>query len=62
MKTLDEYMSLPYRMELIEDKTEGGYTVIFPELPGCLTCGETLQEAYENAIDAKSEWIIAALE
>ena len=49
-------------MELIEDKTEGGYTVIFPELPGCLTCGETLQEAYENAIDAKSEWIIAALE
>ena len=28
--TLNEYMSLPYRMELIEDKTEGGYTVIFP--------------------------------
>ena len=62
MKTLYEYMSLPYRMELIEDKTEGGYTVIFPELPGCLTCGETLQEAYENAIDAKREWMIAALE
>ena len=37
--TLSEYMELPYRMEVIPDKEEGGYAVTFPELPGCMTCG-----------------------
>ena len=62
MKTLEEYMDMPYRMEFIEDKKEGGFTVVFPELPGCLTCGETLQEAFDNAFDAKREWFMAAIE
>ena len=35
-------MRLPYRMEIVPDGVEGGYTVIYPELPGCMTCGETL--------------------
>ena len=62
MKTVDYYMSLAYRMEFIEDKEEGGYTVSFPELKGCITCGDTLEKAYDNAMDAKREWITAALE
>ena len=62
MKTLEEYMQLPYKMEFVEDKEEGGYTVVFPELPGCLTCGDTIQEAYDNAVEAKREWIHAAIE
>lgn len=37
---LSEYMELPYRMEIVPDKEEGGYAVTFPELPGCMTCGE----------------------
>ena len=32
MKTLDYYMSLPYRMELVPDPDEGGFVVSFPEL------------------------------
>ena len=39
--TLNEYMKLPYRMEIVPDTEEGGYAVMFPELPGCVTCGET---------------------
>ncbi len=31
---------------------EGGYTITFPDLPGCITCGETLEEAYLMAKDA----------
>ena len=34
MRTIDEYMRLPYRMEIIPDTAEGGYVVRFPELPG----------------------------
>ena len=62
MKTLEEYMALPYRMELIEDREEGGYTISFPELPGCLSCGETLEDAYDSAIDAKREWLKSSLD
>ena len=34
MKTIEEYMRLKYRMELIPDEAEGGYTVRYPDLPG----------------------------
>ena len=62
MKTLDEYMSMSYRMEIVEDKDEGGYVVSFPDLPGCITCGETIESAVANAVDAKRAWLEAALE
>ena len=45
MKTLNDYMAMNYRMEIIEDREEGGYVVSYPELPGCLTCGETIESA-----------------
>lgn len=62
MKTLNEYLRLPYRMELVEDPDEGGYAVSFPELPGCISCGETIESAVANANDAKRAWLEAALE
>ena len=62
MKTLDEYLAQPYRMELTPDPDEGGYAVSFPDLPGCLSVGETIDEAVANAEDAKREWLAAAIE
>ena len=62
MKTLNDYMALSYRMEMIEDKEEGGFVVSYPELPGCITCGETIESAIANASDAKKAWLEAALE
>ena len=62
MKTLNDYMKMSYRMEIVEDKEEGGFVVSFPDLPGCITCGETLENAIANAADAKKTWIEAALE
>ena len=62
MKTLEYYLSLPYRMEIIPDMEEGGYTATFPDLPGCLTCAETIEELVACANDAKKVWIAAALE
>lgn len=52
-KTLNDYLKLPYRMEFVRDGTEGGYVVSFPDLPGCITCGENLTAAAANAGDAK---------
>lgn len=62
MKTLNEYLKLPYRMEIVEDQEEGGYVISFPDLPGCITCGETIESAVANAADAKKAWIEAAME
>ena len=62
MRTFDEYMALPYKMEIIPDIDEGGFAVSFPDLPGCLTIGNTIENAIENANDAKREWFKAALE
>ena len=61
-KTIDCYLNLPYRMEIIPDTEEGGFTVRYPDLPGCLTCSETMEGAIANAQDAKLAWIKAALE
>lgn len=36
---------------------EGGYTVIFTDLRGCVTEGDTLSEAVDMAIDALSGWL-----
>ncbi len=41
---------------------EGGYTVVFPDLPGCVTEGDTLSEAVDMAIDAASGWLLNAVE
>ena len=62
MKTLNEYMSMSYKMEIIEDQDEGGFVISYPDLPGCITCGEPIESAMQKAKDAKREWIRAALE
>ena len=41
-----------YTIILHPDTDEGGYTVTVPSLPGCVTQGETLEEAIAMARDA----------
>lgn len=40
----------------------GGYTVEFPDLPGCVTEGKDIEDAFEMAIDAASGWVLDELE
>ncbi len=58
----NDYFAMNYRMEIVEDKDESGFVVSFPELPGCITCGETVESAVANALDAKKAWLEAAVE
>lgn len=60
-KTIDEYMKMPYRMLITPDTEEEGFIVSFPDLPGCLSCGDTVEDAYTNAQDAKRTWLEAAI-
>ena len=60
MKTIDYYMGLPYKLEIVPDVEEGGYVARYPELPGCISVGSTLEETVNHVLDAKKEWFIAA--
>ena len=57
MKTLNDYMKMSYRMEIVEDKDEGGYVVSYPDLPGCITCGETIEVALDSVEHSKRDGI-----
>lgn len=59
---LNYYMSLNYIPTIIEDIEEGGYIIKIDELPGCISSGNTIEEALCNIMDAKYEWLKAALE
>ena len=59
---LEDYLKLNYRLEFVPDEEEGGYAAYFPELPGCITMGDTIEEAAANAVEAKRVWLEAALE
>jgi antitoxin HicB len=48
--------TLNYRIKLIKEE-EGGYTVIVPVLPGCITFGETIEEAIAMAKEAIEGYI-----
>lgn len=40
----------------------GGYMITFPDLPGCMSDGETLDEALINGRDAFNSWMAAQLD
>ncbi|MGA9100113.1 MAG: type II toxin-antitoxin system HicB family antitoxin [Methanotrichaceae archaeon] len=48
--------TLRYKIQLIKED-DGSYTVIVPALPGCLTSGETVEEAIEMAKEAIEGYI-----
>jgi antitoxin HicB len=61
-KTVDYYMSLPYPVRIYPEPDGSGYTAEIPDLPGCLTCADTLPELWEMIEDAKRTWIEGSLE
>ncbi|MBC7234065.1 MAG: type II toxin-antitoxin system HicB family antitoxin [Chloroflexi bacterium] len=51
---------------VLEPSDEGGFTVYVPALPGCISEGETIEEALENIREAielylepvEDDWIV----
>jgi antitoxin HicB len=60
-KDFEYYLSLPYKIVLYPSP-EGGYAIEIPELPGCLSQGQTVEEAMFMIEDAKRAWIDIALQ
>jgi len=61
-KTLEYYMALPYRVEVYPEEDDSGYTARIPDLPGCMTCADTLDELWDMIEEAKELWLEVAIE
>lgn len=49
----------PIAWKLQKTRMKGGFVVFYPDMPGCITCGETVESAVANALDAKKAWFEA---
>jgi len=46
-------------VEPLTEEDGGGFLITFPDLPGCMSDGETEEQAIANARDAFSAWMSA---
>ncbi len=47
---------------LVHRAEEGGFWAEIPELPGCMSQGETLDELQANIVEAAEAWLMAHFE
>jgi antitoxin HicB len=59
LTTVEDYLNLNYPITFYPE-IEGGYTVLIQDLPGCISEGETLEEAMNNILEAKQLWLETA--
>ena len=53
---LEHYLGLQYPY-MVHTDPNGGYVIVFPDLPGCVSQAETLDEIPAMAEDARTGWI-----
>jgi len=58
----EEYLRRPYKRLLVPDPDSGGFSAMIEEFPGCITEGETPDEACSRLEIVAAGWIEAALE
>jgi antitoxin HicB len=51
-----------FEVRQMTEKEGGGYVVTFPDLPGCMSDGDSIEDAIINAADAENEWLLASEE
>ena len=52
----------PTPFVVFHEAEEGGYWVEIPSMPGCVSEGDTLDEARKNIVEAAECWLMATLD
>src|SRR5438094_10544344 len=52
---MQHYLRLKYPMEIVED--DDGVVATIPDLPGCVSFGETIEAALRSLNETKELWI-----
>ena len=45
---MNEQIKYPFEIRQLSEEEGGGYLISFPDLPGCISDGETIEEAIES--------------
>lgn len=59
---MNEALTYAVSIAPLSDEDGGGFVARVPDLPGCMSDGDTPQDALDNAYDAIICWIEAARE
>jgi antitoxin HicB len=65
MKTLRQYLDLPYHVSVVRAENErgkSGWTASIEELPDCTAAGSSPEEAVQRVRKAMEKWVSSALE
>lgn len=57
-----EQIKYPFEIRPLSENDGGGYLITFPDLPGCISDGNSVEEAITNGMDAVHSWIATAKE
>jgi antitoxin HicB len=55
-------LAYPFEVRPLSKEEGGGYSIYFPDLPGCWSDGATPEETIENGRDALQSWLAVAQE
>jgi antitoxin HicB len=56
---IPKFETYPFEIRPLSEEDGGGYLVTFPDLPGCMSDGETPEEALDHGKDAFRCWMRA---
>nr|VFJ86350.1 MAG: antitoxin HicB [Candidatus Kentron sp. H]VFJ94232.1 MAG: antitoxin HicB [Candidatus Kentron sp. H]VFJ95365.1 MAG: antitoxin HicB [Candidatus Kentron sp. H] len=59
---MNRIVDYPFELRPLAESEGGGWLVSFPDLPGCMSDGETPKEAMANGRDALAAWLRAVEE
>lgn len=59
---IPDFDDYPFEIRPLSAEDGGGFLITFPDLPGCMSDGETPEEAIREGRDAFRCWMLAHLE
>ena len=59
---MGKQVKYPFEIRPLSKEEGGGYLITFPDLPGYISDGESVEEAIINGIDAVQSWVETAKE
>jgi antitoxin HicB len=59
---IPDFDDYPFEIRPLSEEDGGGFLITFPDLPGCMSDGETPEEAIREGRDAFRCWMLAHIE
>jgi antitoxin HicB len=62
MSKIPTFKTCPFSVDPLPKEEDGGYVITFPDLPGCMSDGETVEEAIAHGREAFQSWMESLIE